>query len=106
MRKAVLRSGLWVLVPALLAGAAIGIAPAQGQPVAAAPTPLPPGAGTDRVKTHCTACHGLDFITRQPRGRGAAWWAKTVDNMVDTHGAELPDEDRKAITLFLTRVNG
>ena len=25
---------------------------------------------------------------------------------VDTHGAELPDEDRKAITLFLTRVNG
>lgn len=87
---------LLVLVPLLLAGAAF----AQVEL-----TPLPAGAETSRVKARCTACHGIEYVTRQPRGRGAAWWTKTVDDMVDTHGADIPDSERKALTAFLTRVN-
>lgn len=98
MRIPVLTTVLW-LAPLLLAGAALAQAPALL-------TPLPAtGADIARVKAHCTACHGLDYIGRQPRGRGAAWWASTIDDMVDTHGAEIPEADRKAITAFLARAN-
>ena len=97
-----LERGFCLLAPLFLAGAALLAAPAHPQ---AAPTPLPPGPETDRVKNQCTACHGLEFITRQPRGRGAAWWTQTIDNMADTHGADIADDDRKAIARYLTRVN-
>jgi cytochrome c5 len=101
MQSSALERGLRRLAPLLLAAAMVA-APARPQ---AALTPLPPGPETDRVKSRCTACHGLEFITRQPRGRGAAWWTKTIDDMADTHGADLSDEDRKAIARYLTRVN-
>lgn len=99
MRTWALRHVLWALAPLVLAGAAVATAQAQGMP-------LPPGPETDRVAAHCTGCHGLDFITRQPPGRGGAWWTKIIDDMVDTHGADIPDADRKAIARYLARVNG
>ena len=106
-RKPAPKTRLWMLAPLMLAAAAITAAQAQGvSQNTPSNTPLPPGPETSRVKARCTACHGLDHITRQPRGRGAAWWAKTIDDMVDTHGADISDEDRKAIASYLTRVNG
>lgn len=98
-RRTFLRPAYAVALPLLLAGAAIGQTPSR-------PTVLPPGPDAQRVSARCTACHGLDYITRQPHGRGTAWWTKTVDDMVDTHGADIPDDEKKAITLFLARVNG
>lgn len=99
MRTPALRTSLWLMVPPILATAAVAQMPAQT-------TSLPAtGADISRVKAQCTACHGLDYVTRQPRGRGAAWWTTTIDDMVDTHGADIAEEDRKAIAAFLTRVN-
>ncbi len=107
MPKSLLQTACWMMAPLALAGAAIAQTPPQATSQAAPQiTPLPAGPETNRVKAQCTACHGLDYITKQPRGRGAAWWAKTIDDMVDTHGADIPEGERKAITTYLARVNG
>lgn len=86
-----------------LAPLAIAAAPIA---LAEAPPALPPGPETNRVIERCTACHGLDYLTKQPAGRGAQWWSRTIDDMVDTHGADIPDADRKAIADYLTRQFG
>jgi sulfite dehydrogenase (cytochrome) subunit B len=70
------------------------------------PVVLPRGAGVDYVEAHCSACHSLDYITTQPRGKGREFWARNVDKMIDTHGAEIPPEEAKAIVAYLGRTFG
>lgn len=70
------------------------------------PVTLPPGPGVELVQAHCSACHSLDYVTTQPRGKGARFWADNVEKMIDTHGAEIPPEDAKAITAYLGRTFG
>jgi cytochrome c5 len=102
-------------MPRLIRPAAIlpGLAPLAlaGAVLVQAPTPapaagLPPGPEAALVQAKCTACHGLELVTGQPPGRGAAWWRKTVQDMVDTHGAELTDAEQATISAFLARTQG
>ena len=89
-------------LPLLLIATALATAAANAQ----TPVPLPPGPGLKLVETRCTSCHGLDFITKQPRGKGSAFWAASVSKMIDTHGAEIPPDDAKAIVAYLGRTFG
>ena len=86
--------------PVLLAA---GVVASGGQAATGAPVQLPPGAGLQLVEAHCTSCHGLDFITKQPRGRDEAFWAGNIARMIDTHGADIPPGDAKAIAAYLGR---
>ena len=90
----------------LLATLLVGAACLSGAAYSQTPAPLPPGPGLVLVNSHCTTCHGLDFITKQPRGKGSAFWAASVSKMIDTHGAEIPPEDAKAIIAYLGRTFG
>lgn len=65
------------------------------------PIELPPGPGVELVAAHCSACHSLDYLTTQPPDMGAGFWAHTVDKMVKVHGADIPADDRVAITTWL-----
>jgi mono/diheme cytochrome c family protein len=70
------------------------------------PVELPPGAGVELVQAHCSACHSLDYVTTQPPGKGAKFWADNVAKMIDTHGAEIPEDDAKVIVAYLGRTFG
>jgi mono/diheme cytochrome c family protein len=70
------------------------------------PVVLPRGAGVELVEAHCSACHSLDYVTTQPRGKGERFWADSVEKMIDTHGAEIPEGDRKVIVAYLGRTFG
>jgi cytochrome c5 len=70
------------------------------------PVVLPRGSGVELVEAHCGACHSLDYITTQPRGKGETFWADNVAKMIDTHGAEIAEGDAKAIVAYLGKSFG
>jgi len=94
---------------ALAAAAAVpGLA--GGQPAAAPPAYAPPaetsrlleGPGLAKAQTYCLACHSADYVTTQPRGKPASFWEAEVAKMRTAYGAQIPDEDGKAIVAYLT----
>ena len=93
-----------------VAGIGLGLAFVVGSQAykrpAETPVALPKGAGVELVEAHCSACHSLDYLTTQPRGKGEKFWADNVAKMIDTHGAEIPDDDRKVIVAYLGRTFG
>jgi mono/diheme cytochrome c family protein len=93
-----------------VAGIGLGLASVVGAQAyklpAETPVALPKGAGVELVEAHCSACHSLDYLTTQPRGKGEKFWADNVTKMIDTHGAEIPDDDRKVIVAYLGRTFG
>ncbi|CAN5174287.1 sulfite:cytochrome C oxidoreductase subunit B [soil metagenome] len=94
---------------ALLAGAASIAATARplryALPEEQAPI-LPPDADSDLVAAHCAACHSLDYLTTQPRGKGAQFWRDAVAKMVSVYGAPVPPEDAERIGAYLARHYG
>lgn len=93
------------LAASAFAAAAFG----QGPTFSYAPDPTPPAlAGQDAevVRLNCSACHSLDYIATQPRGKGAAFWRAEVDKMVHAYGAPVTPEDADAVTAALARVYG
>lgn len=95
-----------VTVALLMLGIASTVAAAAYSLPTETPVVLPRGEGVELVEAHCSACHSLDFVTTQPRGKGETFWADNVAKMIDTHGAEIPPEDAKAITAYLGRTFG
>lgn len=91
---------------ALVALAAIALAATSG---AAAPAYVPPpetidlktGAGADLVRSHCVACHSLDYITTQPKAVSPSFWDAEVTKMVGVFGAPIPQEDAARIVTYL-----
>lgn len=67
---------------------------------------LPPGPEAELVATHCSACHSLDYIRTQPRGKGASFWRDSVTKMVAVYGAPIGDKDAARIAAYLGRVYG
>jgi hypothetical protein len=59
-------------------------------------------AGTDKAKVDgfCSICHSLDYITMQPPFPKAQWTA-TVNKMIKTFGAPIPQEDAEKIINYL-----
>ncbi|MFN3468582.1 MAG: cytochrome C [Novosphingobium sp.] len=45
------------------------------------------------VVAACSTCHSLDYITTQPRGKGAQFWRDAVAKMINAYKAPItPDE--------------
>jgi mono/diheme cytochrome c family protein len=107
MSSPLARRALWAL--ALASAAAIGgLAGAQtaaGPPAYTAPAEtsrFADGPGLDKAQTYCLACHSADYVTTQPRGKPAAFWEGEVAKMRTAYGAQIPDDEVKAIVAYLT----
>ena len=58
------------------------------------------------VVSNCSACHSLDYITTQPRGKGEQFWRDAVTKMVTVYKAPVSPEDADAIGKTLGRKFG
>lgn len=65
------------------------------------PPDLPAGPGKELVQSFCAACHSLRYIAMQPP-LSAKQWTASVDKMIKTYGAVVPDEVRPQILSYLT----
>lgn len=67
---------------------------------------LPPGEGVDVAASNCAACHSLDYIRTQPRGKGAQFWKDEVHKMVAVFGAPIDAADAEVIAKYLAKTYG
>ncbi len=66
---------------------------------------LKEGEGRAKVETYCNICHSVDYITMQPKFPRAQWTA-TVNKMIKTFGAPIPQEDAGTIISYLSAQYG
>lgn len=83
-----------ILTAAMLIAA--GVAAADERPV-----PLKAGAGVDKVKGNCNACHSLDYILMNSPFLNAAGWDAEVTKMINAFGAPISAADAKVIADYL-----
>ena len=96
---------------ALATGAVLLAAAAFAQPVS---IELPIGntppeladPASEVVVNNCSACHSLDYITTQPRGKGEQFWRDSVAKMVNVYKAPLSPADADAVAAELARKFG
>ncbi len=69
------------------------------------PLELKDGDGRILTESHCNICHSLDYITMQPKFPKAQWTA-TVNKMIKTYGAPLPQEDAEKIIQYISTQYG
>ncbi|MBT2132869.1 cytochrome C [Croceibacterium sp. LX-88] len=69
-------------------------------PIGDTPTELA-DADAEVVVNHCSSCHSLDYITTQPRGKGAQFWKDAVTKMVNVYKAPLTPEEADAVAAAL-----
>lgn len=67
---------------------------------------LPEGEGADVTVANCAACHSLDYIRTQPRGKGAQFWKDEVHKMVAVYGAPIEPADAEIISTYLAKTYG
>ncbi len=70
------------------------------------PVELPPGPGVELVQSQCSACHSLDYLQTQPRGKGAQFWRDSVTKMIGVYGAPISPEDADRIAAYLAQTYG
>jgi predicted secreted protein len=70
------------------------------------PITLPPGPDAELTSAICSACHSLDYLRTQPRGKGAQFWSDSVTKMVKVYGAPIDPADAKRITAYLAATYG
>ncbi len=70
------------------------------RPDAPAETPLPPGAGADKLRAACLGCHDAGIIAQQQLDRRG--WASVLD-MMARWGAPVRAADREAMLNYLAR---
>ena len=51
----------------------------------------------------CAACHSVDYIAMQPRGKGKEFWSSEVMKMINVYGATVEEAARPAIIDYLAR---
>lgn len=67
---------------------------------------LPKGEGAELAQGTCSACHSLDYIQMQPRGKGAQFWKDEVAKMGKAYGARIDPKDAATIADYLGRTYG
>lgn len=67
---------------------------------------LPPGEGAELTAGNCAACHSLDYIRTQPRGKGAQFWQDEVHKMIAVYKAPIEPADADAIAGYLAKTYG
>ena len=90
---------------ALLAGAALARPVRIELPIGDTPRELADPA-SEVVVNNCSACHSLDYITTQPRGKGEQFWRDAVAKMVNVYKAPLSPEDADTVAATLARKFG
>ena len=90
---------------ALLAAAAFAQPAAIELPLGDTPPELADPA-SEVVVNNCSACHSLDYITTQPRGKGEQFWRDAVAKMINVYKAPISAEDADAIGAELARKFG
>ena len=58
-------------------------------------------AGAQVVVSNCSACHSLDYIVTQPRGKGEQFWRDAVTKMVNVYGAPIEPEAAQEVGTVL-----
>lgn len=58
------------------------------------------------VVNACSACHSLEYIATQPRGKGAQFWKDSVAKMINVYKAPIEPGDAEAVTAVLARKFG
>jgi predicted secreted protein len=58
------------------------------------------------VVSNCSACHSLDYITTQPRGKGEQFWRDSVTKMINVYKAPLSEDEAETVTAVLARKFG
>ncbi|WP_343617079.1 cytochrome C [Novosphingobium sp.] len=104
---------------ALLFACVLSLASAQGSASSGAPArpvhyvpradPLPAALSDGEgqvVAANCSACHSLDYITTQPRGKGIQFWRDEVTKMVSVYKAPIAPADSEAVAATLGRKFG
>jgi hypothetical protein len=76
------------------------ISAASAQPPSPPGPPLPPGPMQAKIKAACTQCHNTTRITEQHLTR--MQWSDQLDKM-EGLGAVIPDSDREAMLVYLTK---
>ena len=89
----------------LLAAAAFAQPAAIELPLGDTPAELADPA-SEVVVNNCSACHSLDYITTQPRGKGEQFWKDSVAKMINVYKAPIAPEDADAISAELARKFG
>ena len=92
-------------VAVLLAGAALAEPVKVDLPIGDTPPELADPAA-EVVVNNCSACHSLDYITTQPRGKGEQFWRDAVAKMVNVYKAPVSPEDADAVAATLARKFG
>ena len=67
---------------------------------------LPAGPGAELTQGICSACHSLDYIQMQPRGKGGQFWRDEVAKMGKAYGARIDPKDADEIAAYLGRTHG
>jgi hypothetical protein len=78
-----------------------GISAAEEKPVRLRQAP-----GLDKVETHCSACHSLDYVQMNSPFLNAAGWGTEVAKMINAFGAPIGEADAKTIVDYLVRNYG
>lgn len=92
-------------VAALLAAAALAQPARIELPLDETPPELADPA-SEVVVNNCSACHSLDYVTTQPRGKGAQFWKDSVAKMITVYKAPISPEDADAVGAALARKFG
>jgi hypothetical protein len=90
---------------ALLAASAVAEPGNIDLPIGETPPELA-GPASEVVVNNCSACHSLDYITTQPRGKGEQFWRDTVAKMINAYKAPISPEDADAVGTELARKFG
>src|SRR6478752_6683354 len=99
------------IVPLAVAASLVGVA-CGARPVtyALAPEAAPPaelaGADAEVVRNNCAACHSLDYIVTQPRGKGEKFWRDAVTKMIDVYKAPVEQPDANKVAEILAKKFG
>ena len=67
---------------------------------------LAEGPGRVRTLAACSMCHSLDYIVMNSPFQDQAAWEKTVQKMINVHGAPLTAEEAAGIVAYLSRHYG
>jgi sulfite dehydrogenase (cytochrome) subunit B len=67
---------------------------------------LKEGAGRDKVLTHCSACHSVDYIQMNSPFPDRKLWETSVNKMIKVFGAPIAQEEIPALVDYLTEHYG
>jgi mono/diheme cytochrome c family protein len=70
------------------------------------PAALPPDPDAQLTAIICSACHSINYVTSQPRGKGAQFWNGSVAKMVKIYGAPIEAEVAARISTYLATTYG